>query len=270
VRIFGAAIIGHLVTIRFLVSPALLVAVTLLLPSVLDAQTLEKFVLRGHALTLRLYGPRSGDPVVLASGDGGWIHLGPQVAKTLADRGYFVVGLDTRAYLSSFTSGKVALRPEDEPGDFRRLAEFASHGSGKKTLLVGVSEGAGLSVLAATDPSTKAVIKGVVGLGLPDQNELGWRWKDWAIYLTHGTPDEPMFSTVQVIARMAPVPLAAIHSTHDEYVPREEIQRVFQAAAEPKKLWIVNASNHRFSDNRAEFDQRLFDALAWIAEHQPR
>jgi hypothetical protein len=28
-----------------------------------------------------------------------------------------------------------------------------------------------------TDPATKAVISGVIGLGLPDLSELGWRWK---------------------------------------------------------------------------------------------
>lgn len=41
------------------------------------------------------------------------------------------------------------------------------------TNLIGVSEGAGLSVLAATDPETKALVSGVIGLGLPDLNELG-------------------------------------------------------------------------------------------------
>ena len=45
---------------------------------------------------------------------------------------------------------------------------------------MGVSEGAGLSVLAATDPLTKTETLGVVGLGLPDLNELGWRWKGLA------------------------------------------------------------------------------------------
>ena len=54
----------------------------------------------------------------------------------------------------------------------------------EKPILIGVSEGAGLSVLAATDAQTKALIGGVIGLGLPDMNELGWRLKD-SIYLCH-------------------------------------------------------------------------------------
>jgi hypothetical protein len=35
-------------------------------------------------------------------------------------------------------------------------------------------------------------------------------------------------------------------------------------AGEPKRLWIVTASNHRFSDNQDEFDRRLLEALTWV------
>jgi type IV secretory pathway VirJ component len=123
--------------------------------------------------SLHVYGRRGGYPVVLSSGDGGWIHLAPHVAAALEARGFFVVGFDVKAYLESFTSGPVTLRPRDEPFDYHVLADFASRGAARKPILVGVSEGAGLSVLAAVDPATKASIAGVIGLGLPDVNELG-------------------------------------------------------------------------------------------------
>ena len=168
------------------------------------------------------------------------------------------------------TSDKSGLRVEDEPADYRVLAEFASRGSTRKPILIGVSEGAGLSVLAATDPETKRVIGGVVGLGLPESNELAWHWKDAMIYVTHATPKEPTFSASAVIGKVAPLPLAVIHSTHDEFVPIDELNSVFAAAKEPRKLWIVKASNHRFSDNLKEFDQRLVEALEWVKQNQPR
>ncbi len=151
------------------------------------------------------------------------------------------------------------------------FAEYAGRGSTTKPVLVGVSEGAGLSVLAATDPRTRGAIGGVVGLGLPDLNELGWRWRDALIYLTHGTPNEPLFSAAHLAAQVAPLPLAAIHATHDEFVPLADVQRIVSAAREPKRLWIVEAADHRFSDNLPEFDRRLAEALAWIANpHAPR
>jgi fermentation-respiration switch protein FrsA (DUF1100 family) len=228
------------------------------------AQATETVKLRGQAQSLRVYGSRGGTPVIVSSGDGGWIHLGPHVAEVLAAKGFFVVGFDVRAYLSSFTSGKESLRPEDEPGDYKVLADFAARGSTQRPILIGVSEGAGLSVLAATEPDTRAAVDGVIALGLPNINELGWRWTDALIYVTHGTPNEPWFSTLTVVRRLNGTPLAAIHSTHDEFVPLAEAERVLDSANEPKRLWIVKASDHRFSDNQAEFDQRLLEAVAWV------
>ena len=75
-------------------------------------------------------------------------------------------------------------------------------------------------------PAVKAAVKGVVALGLPDLNELGWRWKDAIIYITKGVPDEPTFSVETLIDRVAPLPLAALHSTRDEFVPVPAITRL--------------------------------------------
>ena len=225
---------------------------------------------RGHEQVLLVYGSPRGDPVIVSSGDGGWTHLGPHVAEFLSGRGFYVIGFDVRAYLSGFTSGQTTLRAANEPGDYHVLTQLARKRTGKRPLLIGVSEGAGLSVLAATDASTKADISGVIGLGLPDLNELGWRWRDALIYLTHGAPNEPMFSAAAIVARVTPIPLAAIHSTHDEFVPPAEIARVLENAKEPKRLWIVDASNHGFSGNLAAFDRQLLDAIAWVRMHAPQ
>jgi len=235
-----------------------------------QAQATQTLAIRGQSQSLRLYGTRDSPPVIVSSGDAGWIHLAPHVAEVLAARGFFVVGFDVKAYLESFTSGKATLRPEDEPADYKVLADFAARGATRRPILIGVSEGAGLSVLAATDPQTKASIAGVLGLGLPDLNELGWRWRDSLIYVTHGAPKEPTFSTAAIVSRVAPVPLAAIHATRDEFVALPEVRKVLDGAKDPKKLWVVTASDHRFSDNLPEFDRRLLEAIAWIMQNTPR
>jgi dienelactone hydrolase len=234
------------------------------------AQNTAPFTLRGKVLTLYLYGPAKGAPVIVASGDGGWVHLGPHVADVLARAGYFVVGVDSKQYLSVFTVGKKTLRPEDVPRDFQALIAYAAGSARVKPVLVGVSEGAGLSVLAATDPSVRALVGGVIALGLPNLNELGWRWQDSVIYFTKGVPDEPTFSVTGLIDRVAPLPLAAIHATGDEFVPVAELQRMMARAGEPKRVWIITASNHRFSDNEREFDRRLAEALEWVRANAAR
>ena len=227
-------------------------------------QTRQTLSIRGHVQTVRIYGPRTGVPVVLSSGDGGWFHLAPQVASLLASRGCFVVGFDVRAYLEAFTRGAATLRPQDVPRDYETLISFASRATGRKPILVGASEGAGLSVLAASDPFVKRSVAGVVGLGLPDRTELGWRWRDALIYFTHQSPDEPAFNVRAIVDRLAPLPLAAVHSTHDEFAPLAEVQQIFDSARQPKRLWIVNASNHRFSGNADGLARALRDAFDWI------
>jgi Bacterial virulence protein (VirJ) len=255
------------------------------------AGTTETIFLRGCPQTLHLYGTRAGQPIIVSSGDGGWVHLGPHVAEALAEQGFFVVGFNVKRYLEGFTDANGTLRAEDVPGDFQTLLDFAGRpstapgtgpstalgagpstalgtgGSTAKPVLIGVSEGAGLSVLAATDPHTRARVAGVVALGLPDLNELGWRWTDSAICLTHRVPDEPTFSAAAIVGRLSPAPLAMIHSTHDEFVPVADAERLFASARDPKRLWIINAANHRFSDNTVELDARLVEAVRWINEH---
>jgi dienelactone hydrolase len=244
---------------------AAVLLMSLLLPVAMGASPpTEPWTVRGERQTLHLYGARGGPVAVVASGDGGWTHLAPDVAALLSGQGCFVVGLDSKAYLSSFTKGDVTLSPADVPRDFAALLDHAAPGAGATTLLVGVSEGAGLAVLAAGDDAVKARAAGVVALGLPDKNELGWRFRDSIIYVTKGLPREPLFSAADVIAKVAPLPVAAIHSTHDEFVPVDEVKRVIDRAKDPKRLWLVEAQNHRFEGGQAELGRTLAEAIDWI------
>jgi fermentation-respiration switch protein FrsA (DUF1100 family) len=229
----------------------------------------ETLSIRGQEQSLHLYGARGGPVAVVASGDGGWTHLGPDVAEFLAGQGFFVVGFDSKAYLSSFTRGATTLATSDVPGDFGALLAYAAREDAEPPLLFGVSEGAALAVLAVTNDAVKSRARGVVALGLPDQAELGWRFRDSVIYLTKGLPKEPLFSTADVVARVAPLPLVAIHSTHDEFVPLDQVRRVMDRALEPKQLWLLEAADHRFSGKERELRQKLLEAVRWIKDRRP-
>ena len=156
------------------------VVVCTLAPTAASAQSTEDLVIRGRRQVLHLYGPADGEPVVVSSGDGGWIHLGAACGGNCSPPGASSSSASTSRRISRASRpGERRCEPEDEPGDYKVLADCAARAARpQKPILVGVSEGAGLSVLAATDPGTKSAIAGVVGLGLPNINELGWRWKD--------------------------------------------------------------------------------------------
>jgi alpha-beta hydrolase superfamily lysophospholipase len=232
------------------------------------AESVEHLTLRGKVQSLHIYGAPAGEPVVLSSGDGGWIHLAPQLGQLLAGRGFYVVGVDSKAYLESFTEGTSTLSEADVTRDYQALIAYATQPSHKRALLIGVSEGAGLSMLASLGP--RSMIEGVIGLGLGDANELGWRWRDALIYVTHGVPNEPLFSARAIAGRIASLPFAVINSTHDEYVAQAEIDAIVAAAAEPKRLWMIDAADHRFSNQPVELARRLDEAVSWIRENRQR
>ena len=224
-----------------------------------------------HPQTIRLYGPRDDRETsfgprrtaIVSSGDGGWIHLAPHIAELLADRGWFVIGFDTRAYLSSVSDAKQVLSVADIPRDYKTLVSLART-QATKPLLIGVSEGAGLSAAAAVDPAMNRGIGGVIAVGLGDSNELAWHVRDAIIYVTKGIPREPLFHATDILGEVAPIPVAMLRSTGDEFVKPEESDRLMRAAREPKALWTITAGDHRFSNNLKQFDAHLLDAIAWI------
>jgi Bacterial virulence protein (VirJ) len=70
------------------------------------AQNTATLDIKGKPQNVRLYGSPGGQPLIVASGDGGWFHLGPHVAATVAASGYCVVGLDVEA--SSLVASELA------------------------------------------------------------------------------------------------------------------------------------------------------------------
>ena len=223
--------------------------------------TVRSITLGGHEQKLHLYGEPAGRPVILASGDGGWFHLAPHLADVLASRGYFVIGLDARAYLSAASGEKQSLSPTDVGRDFGTL--LSTFATGRQAILAGVSEGAGLTVVAAADPHNQGHVTGVIVFGLGERNELAWHWKDSVIYVTKSVPAEPTFNASTFIPHVSPVPLAFIRATHDEFVPPAESDRLIASAISPARSWTIAATNHRFSDNLPDLDRATLQAFDW-------
>ena len=134
--------------------------------------------------------------------------------------------------------------------------------------LIGWSEGAGLTTLAAAAPS-RGAYAGLITMGLGDKNVLGWRFSDNLTYLTRKPPNEPTFSALSYMRQIAPLPLVMLQSTNDEYVGGDEAHRLFRAAAEPKRLVLVEAPNHRFEGAHPEFFRQLRQALEWTIAAGP-
>ena len=222
-------------------------------------------VLRGRAQEVH-YHPAAGakaGALLFLPGDGGWRGFAIDIANGASSRGYDVFGWDSRVYLGSFTSGKATLTETQVAADFLAMAGVLAQGKPGKMLVGGWSEGAGLALVGAAAKENREVFGGLLTIGLPERGFLAWRLADAITYLTRREPSEPSFESAPLLARVSPLPLAMIQSTGDEYVNPDLARKMFARAAEPKRFLLIEAKNHRFDGNQAEFFRTLQQALEW-------
>jgi type IV secretory pathway VirJ component len=259
--------------IQYRIASLACVLATAVFPALAAAGAPEtvELTIRGRSVPLAIYVPSTGTSpkgtVIIGSGDVGWVGLAVSVAEFLSSDGYVVAGVNVRRYLSAFTSGKDHVTVSQVAQDYRSMAEYLRTRRllASPVIVSGVSEGAAMAVAAAAGPSNADWVAGVLTMGLPPTAELAWRWSDFSTWITKRDADEPSFAPADVIATIAPRPLWMIQSTHDEYVSEADYRRFEAAARAPKRLVLIDASNHRFTDRQAELQRQVMMGLTWIA-----
>lgn len=227
--------------------------------------------LRRKPQALRVYEPPPGAPrrpfqILVTSGDVGWLQISESLPRHLQAEGYRVVGLNAQTYVASFTGDHGEhLEAGWIPRDYDTIMQAASVNAESPAAFVsiGVSEGAGLAVLAMGQPGASELCKGVMGLGMPVHTALGWRWTDFVSWITKAEPNEPLADTGDYMERLR-VPLVVVHSLHDEYDAIANVRAIFATAPVPKRFFAVNAPNHRFSRHVDEVYGLVDTSLAWL------
>ncbi len=203
------------------------------------------------------------EAVIFMPGDGGWIGSAVEMARMVASLGYNVYGFDVKTYLSDFT-GKTTLSEAEMAADLRSLGAWVHRKSGQPVIYAGWSQGANMSLLAGVASKPDEFCRGVLAIGITDSAVLGWRFLDNLTYFTRQLPNEPMFSPFPHIGKLAPLPLVIVAPTHDEYVTMETTRKLFDAAAQPKRIFIVEADDHRFWGGREAFQKAVQDGLLFL------
>ncbi len=222
-------------------------------------------VIRGQAQDVYFLPATTTGPhrkVLYAPGDGGWRGFGITIAERMASAGYDVYGLDTRKYLQSFANANLA--PADIARDYRSLGEWARESSNDPILVVGWSEGAGLALAATAEDANRDMFRGVVVIGTTEQNILAWKRSDIWAEIKKTLPQEPTFASADYIGRVAPTPLFMIASSVDEYVTLQSTNQLFARAANPKRLIVIDADDHKYGGHIEELFRALSQGLQWV------
>lgn len=70
---------------------------------------------------------------------------------------------------------------------------------------------------------------------------------------------------IDEVGRLSPIPLLIVHGGQDDLVPVEEAYRLFEAAGEPKELYIVAGGEHKLRLNPEALDKLIPWVMGVIA-----
>jgi fermentation-respiration switch protein FrsA (DUF1100 family) len=94
-------------------------------------------------------------------------------------------------------------------------------------------------------------------LHLPLLVGLGWASIRIGEWLSGG--DLAAVRAVDAVGLLSPRPLLLIHGERDDYLPADNAQRLFEAAREPKELWVAPGSGHAMArlDHHGEYVRKV-------------
>jgi hypothetical protein len=232
-----------------------------------------------HPLELHLARPaqlQPGTPLLLyATGDGGWRGKDVDTYRRMIRWGYPVAGFSAPSYLShlGFVSGTTT--PARLARDYQRLIEFAKQTlnlpATTGTVLVGVSRGAGLAVVAAGRPELNVELAGVLAVALTKEEEYV---RHYQVKPGRSPSDMPTrelveFQTYEYLGRLRALPLVVIQSTGDNYLPAPAARKLFGPDTDLRRLVSIDARDHSFDGARDALYAQMADALTWMSRMPP-
>ena len=225
-------------------------------------------------------------PLVLyASGDGGWFGAAVDMFHTIAAGGYPTVGLSSKALMKLAEPRNERLHPGTLTADYLAILAQARTALGLRdatpVILTGWSRGASFAVIVAAQSAARPLVRGVVAIGMThgenlrvdDDADDGAEAEEAAGASVDETGDDraipPLrrgeFDIYAVLRGLRPLRSAVIQATRDNYLPAARARRLFGDDTATRRLFAVDARNHRFSGGRDAFHRALRDALRWTA-----
>jgi pimeloyl-ACP methyl ester carboxylesterase len=228
----------------------------------------DQFVsLNNHALRLHFANANASAArplLVYATGDGGMHRKDLDTYRHLAALGDPIVGFDARDYVKHLGKDSATTTPERLADDYSQMVARARQAlrldAHCGVVLVGVSRGAGLAVVAAG--RLRDAITGVVAVALTREEEYV-RWYRH-LPLAHEPHPPVMVDVYDYLAQLRDLPIAVVQSTHDKYLPAAEARQQFGPDNSYRWLQPIDAANHNFSGARSQMFAAIQSALNWV------
>ena len=202
--------------------------------------------------------------LVYATGDGGMHRKDLDTYRHLAAIGDPIVGFDARDYVTHLGKDTPTTTPERLAEDYSQIITRARQALGLDAhcavVLVGVSRGAGLAVVAAG--RLRHSISGVVAVALTREEEYV-RWYQ-PRPLPHESHPPVMVDVYEYLAQLGSLPIVVVQSTHDQYLPAAKAREQFGPDTSYRWLQPIDAANHNFGGARNRMYDAIQSALNWV------
>lgn len=248
---------GHLICAALTVLPGCASATGAIAHPVAVDRSLE---LHGSPLVLHLsrgVPEQRGTLVVYATGDAGWHRNDKDVFARLVDWGYQAVGFSAPEYLKHLPGTDGTATPSALGRDYAaivaRARDLLRLAPATRVVLVGVSRGADLSVVAAGQPDVNAQLSGVVVMALTREEEYVRRRRS-----------STSLELYPYLRRLGAIPLSVIQSTRDNYLPASDARLLFGPDTARRVMQAIDARNHSFGGARDALYATLHASLQWV------
>jgi hypothetical protein len=209
--------------------------------------------------------------VLYVTGDGGWNGKDVATFEHVRAWGRPVAGFSAPDYLDRLAGQEQTVPPQDLARDFGTILQATAARLGlapdTPAVLVGVSRGADLVVIAAGEAAIAQRIAGVVAIALTDEEEYVRHPPRHVPHLGHSSSREPaleMARPYEYLPRI-PWPTVLIQSTNDQYVPAARAAVQFGPQSALRRFYPIEARNHSFGGAREEMYRALRASLEWVA-----
>ncbi len=235
-------------------------------------QIRDRVAIYRHPLELRFSKPKTAGNilVIYATGDGGWRGLDEQIFEWISSWNYPVVGFSSKNYLKNLEYVRDSTTPRRLVRDFETIIQFAEQQLGMpestRIVLVGLSRGAGLDIVAAGQGGLKPNLAGVVAIALIREEEHVVSYRRRRSQTNQPRRELLKIQTYEYLPRIDPVPVAVIQSTHDGYLPADKARALFGPDTQMKRLVPISARNHRFSGGCLDLRAQIENALTWMCK----
>jgi dipeptidyl aminopeptidase/acylaminoacyl peptidase len=200
------------------------------------------------------------------------------LSRQLAARGILALRFDFAG--SGESEGKFEeMTYSGEVEDLRAAYNFALQYEPRKIGIFGSSMGGTVAVLFAAQEKNVAALATIAAPVHPEkfsakiltpEEARQWRTRGYIVYhdkrLNVSLLDDMARLDVPKAARKISCPVLVIHGDKDDTVPVAEGRELFAALAGPKRLCIIEGSDHRLTEP-AHLQKALAESIGWLTQH---